>query len=50
MIPQAAPRGQPRRISNDSVWPLRGPDGLTFAERKARKVEQERKDKNTCQP
>ena len=30
-----APMGQPRRVSADSVWPLRGADGLTFAERKA---------------
>lgn len=38
MIPSAAPlnpRATTRR-SSDSVWPLRGPDGLTFAERAAR--------------
>lgn len=26
-----------RRTSSDSVWPLRGADGLTWAERKAMK-------------
>jgi hypothetical protein len=25
-----------RRTSSDSVWPLRGADGLTWAERKAK--------------
>lgn len=25
----------PHRTSPDSAWPLRGPDGLTYAERKA---------------
>lgn len=30
-----APRGKPYRISSDEIWPLRGADGLTFAERKA---------------
>lgn len=28
----------PHRTSPDSVWPLRGPDGLTYAERKAREA------------
>lgn len=28
----------PHRTSPDSVWPLRGPDGLTYAERNARKA------------
>lgn len=32
----AAPMGQRGRISSDSVWPLRGADGRTFAERGAR--------------
>jgi hypothetical protein len=27
-----------RRTTSDSVWPLRGADGLTWAERKARKT------------
>lgn len=37
--PQAAPinRTARTRISKDSAWPLRGVDGLTFAERKAKK-------------
>ena len=25
----------PHRTTTNSVWPLRGPDGLTYAERKA---------------
>lgn len=28
-----------RRTSSDHVWPLRGADGLTFAERKEKKNE-----------
>ena len=39
---QAAPKNQPRRVSSDSAWPLRGVDGLTFAERKAKEQEQEK--------
>ena len=27
-------KGKPYRVSADNVWPLRGADGLTFAERK----------------
>jgi len=34
-----APKGQPRRVSSDSAWPLRGADGLTWAERKAKERE-----------
>lgn len=30
----AAPMGSRARISAAAVWPLRGVDGLTFAERK----------------
>lgn len=30
----AAPMGSRARISAAAVWPLRGADGLTFAERK----------------
>jgi len=37
---QAAPMGKKHRISSDSAWPLRGADGLTFAERKAKEREQ----------
>lgn len=33
---QAAPMGKTHRVSSDSAWPLRGADGLTFAERKAK--------------
>jgi hypothetical protein len=35
-VPQIAPYGQ-KRNAPDSVYPLRGVDGLTWAERKARK-------------
>jgi len=37
---QAAPMGKKHRVSSDSAWPLRGVDGLTFAERKAKEQEQ----------
>ena len=30
------------RRSSDSAWPLRGADGLTFAERKRREMERKR--------
>lgn len=33
-IIQAAPMGSRSRVSAAAVWPLRGVDGLTFAERK----------------
>lgn len=38
MIPQIAPINPhaTMRRTPDSAWPLRGADGLTFAERKAR--------------
>jgi hypothetical protein len=34
-VPQKPPVNPRGRISSDDVWPLRGSDGLTFAERKA---------------
>jgi hypothetical protein len=37
---QAAPMGKKHRVSSDSAWPLRGVDGLTFAERRAKEQEQ----------
>jgi len=37
---QAAPLGKKHRVSSDSAWPLRGADGLTWAERKAKEQEQ----------
>ena len=40
-IPQQAPLGRNHRVSSDSAWPLRGPDGKTFAER--RKEQEQRK-------
>ena len=36
---QAAPIGKTYRVSSESAWPLRGADGLTFAERKAKERE-----------
>ena len=36
---QAAPIGKTYRVSSESAWPLRGADGLTFAERKAKEQE-----------
>lgn len=37
---QAAPMGMKHRVSSESAWPLRGVDGLTWAERKAKEREQ----------
>jgi hypothetical protein len=37
---QAAPMGKTHRVSSESAWPLRGADGKTFAERKAKEREQ----------
>ncbi len=39
-VAQAAPLGKKHRVSSDSAWPLRGVDGLTWAERKAKEREQ----------
>ena len=35
-IRTAAPMGLKHRVSPQSAWPLRGADGLTFAERRAK--------------
>lgn len=43
---QAAPMGRKYRVSSESAWPLRGVDGLTFAERKAQKEKDEKNAKN----
>jgi len=37
---QSAPLGKAYRVSSESAWPLRGADGKTFAERKAKEQEQ----------
>lgn len=34
-IAQAAPLRSRTRVSSESAWPLRGVDGLTFAQRRA---------------
>ena len=39
-IAQMAPRGRKYRVSSEGAWPLRGVDGLTWAERKAKEQEQ----------
>jgi hypothetical protein len=41
-IAQAAPRNSRTRVSSENAWPLRGVDGLTFAERAARRIEARR--------
>ncbi len=38
---QAAPMGKNHRVSSDSAWPLRGPDGKTFAERRAEREKEQ---------
>lgn len=42
-VVQSAPTGKPYRVSSEAAWPLRGVDGLTFAERKALKEKDEKK-------
>jgi len=40
---QAAPIGMKHRVSSDSAWPLRGLDGKTWAERRAKREKEQRK-------
>lgn len=40
---QSAPMGKSHRISSDSAWPLRNSQGLTFAEAKRRKEQEQSK-------
>lgn len=42
-VVQSAPTGKPYRVSSDAAWPLRGVDGLTFAERKMMKEREDKK-------
>jgi hypothetical protein len=40
---QAAPLGKPYRVSSDSAFPLRNSDGLTFAEAKRLREQEQSK-------
>jgi hypothetical protein len=40
---QAAPLGRNYRVSSDNIWPLRNSDGLTFAEAKRLKKQEQSK-------
>jgi hypothetical protein len=40
---QAAPMGKPYRVSSDSAFPLRNSEGLTFAEAKRRREQEQNK-------
>jgi hypothetical protein len=40
---QAAPLGKPYRVSSDSAFPLRNSEGLTFAEAKRRREQDQSK-------
>jgi hypothetical protein len=40
---QAAPMGKPYRVSSDSAFPLRNSEGLTFAEAKRRREQEQSK-------
>jgi hypothetical protein len=40
---QAAPLGKPHRVSSDNAWPLRNAEGLTFAEAKRRREQEQSK-------
>jgi hypothetical protein len=41
--PQAAPLGRKGRVSSDNAWPLRNSEGLTFAEAKRRREQEQSK-------
>lgn len=43
-IPGTKTKVEHTRQSPDSIWPLRGEDGLTFAERKARRDKEKNND------
>lgn len=38
---QAAPIGRKGRVSSDNAWPLRNSEGLTFAEAKRRREQEQ---------
>ena len=40
---QAAPMGKKYRVSSESAWPVRNADGLTFAEAKRRRDQEQGK-------
>ena len=40
---QNAPLGRKHRVSSDNAWPLRNADGLTFAEAKRLREQEQRK-------
>lgn len=42
-VVQSAPTGKSYRVSSEASWPLRGVDGLTFAERKMMKEKEDKK-------
>jgi hypothetical protein len=41
--PQAAPLGRKGRVSSDKAWPLRNSEGLTFAEAKRLREQEQSK-------
>jgi hypothetical protein len=43
MIKLQAPYGRKHRVSSDRVWPLLNSEGLTFAEAKRRKEQEQSK-------
>lgn len=43
MIKLQAPYGRKHRVSSDSAWPLRNAEGLTFAEAKRRREQEQSK-------
>lgn len=45
-ISQIALAAKNSRISSESVWPLRGADGLTFAQRRERDKQRQRPERN----
>jgi hypothetical protein len=40
---QAAPMGKKYRVSSESAWPVRNSEGLTFAEAKRRREQEQSK-------
>jgi hypothetical protein len=43
MIKLQAPYGRKHRVSSDRAWPLRNSEGLTFAEAKRRREQEQSK-------
>jgi hypothetical protein len=45
VVPQAAPLNRKGRVSSDNAWPLRNLEGLTWAEAKRRREQEQEQSK-----